>query len=748
MIYAKSNPIETLREHTNNLLKELDVLKGAYGSLIEDTVTDVVLFWSLLDIACEFHDLGKVITPFQNTIKKNIGLAIDVCDLNEVGHNYISPAFINFKKLGIPNEYKDILVQTIIYHHERNINLLFDDVYTQDIKRIVTEDLCNKTDILNNEFQSRYYIKQKGYNVNYLERAKNRIKENDAHYKEYVLLKGLLHRLDYSASAGVPVELDVDANVGVTTEDFMFSNGFTLNDVQKFAVANRDKSAIVIASTGAGKTETALLWLSGDKGFFTLPLRVSINAIYDRVCKGIGFDAAGLLHSTSLSYLEENGYSDSDEIINESKLLSKKLTFCTIDQILKFPFKYKGYERELATLSYSKVVIDEIQAYSPEICAVLLKGLQMIHEVGGKFLLMTATLPSIYLDELKSRGVVDANTPICHYNSSVLRHKVRLNSRNLKDDLSKIMKDGESKKVLVIVNTIKEALTVYRRLGGRSAVNLGLLHSLYINKDRSALESQIKHFDKTATSGIWITTQIVEASLDIDFDVLYTEISSLDSLLQRLGRCNRKGKKKVTKVNVEVYTEEASGIGTVYDKDVIRLGIKLLEDIPDINKGVFLDEALKVGLVEKLYSKESLRGTEFYRKFKKALKDLDTSEPYELTKHKAQRILRDIDSDICIPRSVYNEIENTLIFNMINIAKAIEGAKDKDVIAKLKGERTKIKNEIIKHTISLPKYRTEDYVLTPVDVKSLKDINIIDCEYDISRTAQGVSGEGVCVIEV
>ena len=54
-----------------------------------------------------------------------------------------------------------------------------------------------------------------------------------------------------------------------------------------------------------------------------------------------------------------------------------------------------------ATLAYSKVVIDEIQGYSPEIVAVILKGLEMIHAIGGKFMVMTATLPRIYKEQLE-----------------------------------------------------------------------------------------------------------------------------------------------------------------------------------------------------------------------------------------------------------------------------------------------------------------------------------------------------------
>ena len=50
------------------------------------------------------------------------------------------------------------------------------------------------------------------------------------------------------------------------------------------------------------------------------------------------------------------------------------------------------------------------------------------------------------------------------------------------------------------------------------------------------LENEIIKFsDSENETGIWVTTQLVEASLDIDFDVLYTEMSTADSLLQRMG---------------------------------------------------------------------------------------------------------------------------------------------------------------------------------------------------------------------
>ena len=62
-----------------------------------------------------------------------------------------------------------------------------------------------------------------------------------------------------------------------------------------------------------------------------------------------------------------------------------------------------------------------------------------------------------------------------------------------------------------------------------------------MQKDRARLEQEIMRFSEDRTkTGIWISTQIVEASLDIDFDFLYTEMCTADSLLQRMGRCFRK----------------------------------------------------------------------------------------------------------------------------------------------------------------------------------------------------------------
>lgn len=766
MIYAKSNPKETLREHTDGLLRELDNLKSSYGNKIESIVDNIVNndeditidkdeFWRLLDIISEFHDLGKVYTPFQNVIREKIGEEkLKTNFENDIYHNYISPTFLNYKELNISKDLKSIVAQAIGYHHERDITINKD--FKEKVQNVLDEDISNKINDIEKYFKPRYFIKSKSLKNGYLKYMENRINPEDNIYNLYILLKGLTHRLDHAASAHEPIELNYDENVGEYTEKFIKGNGFKLRDVQNFAKENRDKNIILKASTGMGKTETALIWLDNDKGFFTLPLRVSINALFDRVSKDdIKYNYAGLLHSTSLDYMEENNYSDYEERVNQSKLMSMKLTFSTIDQIFKFPFKYRGYEKEYATLAYSKVVIDEIQAYSPEICAVLIKGIEMIHKIGGKFMIMTATMPTIYIDQLKKRGVLDENLVQETFNTDKKRNNIKLEYDNINNNLEKIINEGYRKKVLVIVNTVNAANETYKKIKEiDDNVNLNLLHSMYIQEDRSKLEHDIKEFAKGSEKGIWITTQLVEASLDVDFDILHTELSTLDSLFQRFGRCNRKGEKDIDNPNVFIYTEDANGIGSIYDKDIVEKGKNLLKDLIE-NQGVDgslkISEDNKVCMIEKLYSKESLEDTDFYKKFKKAMGILDTITSYDLSKNEAQSILRDIDSNVVIPNLIYRKIENTYIRLYEELGELLSkeysnDKKDEKFIQYLKSQRKSLRREIMKKTVNVPTYKTRQLgILEDIKIKGLEDVKILNYDYEVNDVNGKLEGRGVLI---
>lgn len=642
--YAKSAPIETIKEHTDKLLENLEILKKEYGEKITQSIEmPEERFWQLMKIVCKYHDAGKVFSGFQNAIREAIGEKLIPTKFNnqEIKHEQISPIFVPCKQYEMTKKERKLVYQAIYYHHERDNKI---HINSELLEEIIKKDIEPNIKKIERELQ----IEIPKLSTLYLGMVEGqaRITEGDELYNEYCLIKGLLHRLDHCSSAWIEVEDETKEEIADFVENFMKKQNFKENDLQQFAEKNQDKNVIVIGSTGMGKTEGALLWSKNDKTFFTLPLRISINAIYDRIKDTIGYKHVGLLHSTALDYLdEENEFNK----IQQARNLYEKITTCTIDQIFPFVFKYRGYEKIYATLSYSKVIIDEIQAYSPEIVAVLLKGLQMINNLDGKFMVMTATLPRIYREKLQEMGI---KFEYNEFIKNTKRHKFEIIDKSINEDIEEIKEKSKNKKVLIIVNTINKAIEIYKALKNDGVEKVNLLHSRFEQEDRSEKERNIKEFSKQKDeSGIWITTQIVEASLDIDFDMLYTEMSTLDSLFQRFGRCYRSREYKGKEPNVKIYIKEISGIGYIYDKEIYQKSIDLLQEY----SGQILDEKTKIDLVDKLYSKEMLQDTDFYKKFNEAFRVLDNTIDYDTSKKDAQKILRNIDNIDVIPKIIYDD---------------------------------------------------------------------------------------------
>ena len=259
---------------------------------------------------------------------------------------------------------------------------------------------------------------------------------------------------------------------------------------------------------------------------------------------------------------------------------------------------------------------------------------------------------------------------------------------------------------------INKAIELYNQLKEKRADNINLLHSRFLLEDRNAKERSIKEFSNIENqNGIWITTQIVEASLDIDFDVLYTEMSTLDSLFQRLGRCYRNREYDDKECNVKIYTEEASGVGYVYDKEIYMKSIELLEEYDNS----ILQERTKIELVDRLYSKEMLENTKFYRDFKNAFRILDNIVDYDVNKKEAQSLLRNIDNIDVIPRCIYDI--NLSLFEKYESEKNVQ-------------EKFKLRRELNKLFISINKsnlWKLNDYINK---CPYIKNKYIIDTRYD------------------
>src|SRR5699024_4672054 len=123
---------------------------------------------------------------------------------------------------------------------------------------------------------------------------------------------------------------------------------------------------------------------------------------------------------------------------------------------------------------------------------------------------------------------------------------------------------SENEKVLIVVNTIQESQTIYENIKENYPdIPKLLLHSRFKRGDRNIKEKQLigldeegkptYEFNTTNEACIVVSTQIVEVSLDISFDVMITASAPLDALIQRFGRVNRKRTKETIGKYKEIY---------------------------------------------------------------------------------------------------------------------------------------------------------------------------------------------------
>ncbi|WP_245194255.1 CRISPR-associated helicase Cas3' [Anaerobutyricum hallii] len=618
-------------------------------------------------------------------------------------------------------------------------------------------------------------------------------------------MKGLLHKCDYAASGHYPIEFrndfllsgleyllmqwnnpaDQEKQEIQSAEEFALSEQdkneneratVDWNSLQYFCKEKQNQNIIVVAQTGMGKTEAGLLWIGNHKGFFVLPIRTAINAIYNRLRKDMLVNSdkideqVGILHSEQLEYYTKNiEGSDEDiyEYVKRGKQFSLPLNISTLDQLFDFIFQYPGYELKLATLSYSRIVIDEIQMYNAELLAYLIFGLEKIVKMGRKVAILTATLPPFVKELLEQHLNIPKENQEVFIDDKKVRHHIKVCDKkiNAEDIVKLYLKNKEAcksnphkgNKILVVCNKIKTAQKIFDDVNELIKAKydkeeIHIFHSRFIKEDREKLEKEIIEFGQTGNKsedvvekgGIWITTSVVEASLDIDFDYLVTELQDLCSLLQRMGRCNRKGLKSVFESNCYIYlqTDSADLIGKtkrtgrrgkekVYgfiDATLYELSKKAISE----HEGI-LTESQKQEMLQKYFTTENIQNSYFMNSFKKTYKYVSEIRPYSYQKN--EKKLREIVTETIIPSPVYEEKSTQIL----ECAQKLKQA-DLSVI-----QRQKLRNQIMKYTVNVPYYHWKSYqdalnskktsgrkakYYEPIQIGKYEKIKVMECNYD------------------
>lgn len=708
---AKSNPIETIRQHTDKLISAADKLwKLKY---INDET------YRLLKIACEYHDYGKVNEKFQNRITKGENFNIK----NEIPHGILSMVFLKKDMFNSDDEYYRVSACVMLHHRIRENMLL----------QYLRENIeCIKN-------FAREYIEQ-------IDIRKYKNKEliriiNSTNEVETIRLKGLLHKCDYTASAGIEVEYE---------NDFLLKKmeqlGYEWRRVQKYCSEHRKDNLIVVAPTGMGKTEAGLLWIGNNKGFFVLPLKTAINAMYERIANSILNNdnienRLALLHGGMKMYyiskIDESNI-NLNEYIQYSQKMSLPITISTMDQLFDFVFKGFAYEYKLAQLAYSKIVIDEIQVYDATLTAFLIYGIEKIHKLGGKIAIITATLPPYVRKEIER--ALDGN---CLYKSFTedgkVRHNVKvldkeINTEDIIKKYNELNNRNESSKILVICNSVEVAQNLYGEL---KEYNVKLVHSKFIKKDRKKLEEQIIECGKTYSnterkiidkkSEIWISTSMVEASLDIDFDYLFTELNNLFALFQRMGRCNRKAVKDIYKkdYNCFVYTKPLGKVKKyLKNTDVFETSIKAIQNLEGI-----VSEKEKEKLINDYMTRENMNS--YYEKYEKVMECLRNNEGDDNSKRK----IREIASVEVIPKLIYDKYSEKIE----KLFKKLEN--ENDFI-----EREKEMANIKEYCLSICEYECDkNDIVFKKYINKYFEIPILNCEYseDMGFIKNSVKSKGI-----
>ena len=723
-----AKPTKSVRKHTNELYEALNILveqKYVFGHLLE-----------LLKEAIEYHDYGKVNKYFQQRVK---GVLKSFDDEIELPHNLLSLFFIKKSTENIEDYYK--IAYAILNHHQR-----YDPIKTYKEKsHLLADNLA--------EFRNFIVNKISVEEINNISKYKTNT--------EAILLKGFLHKCDYSASGEYIIEYKNNFLIDSLNNKFLPTLRETVvnadwNELQNFCKNNSNENIITVANTGMGKTEAGLLWIGDNKGFFILPLKTAINAIFDRIQNKIIQnenieERVSLLHSDTTSYYLKESTVEEDKVIeytNKGKQFSLPLTISTLDQIFNFVYKYNGFELKLATLSYSKIVIDEIQAYSPDLLAYLVYGLEKITEVGGKFAILTATLPPFIKDYLNEniKGIKFEK-----FTKGKDRHHLKVFEESLNAPFIADFYKEKGGKVLIICNTVKKSQEVFDLLKETYNIeNVELLHAKFTKNDRKEKEDNIIAFGDTEYKGnkIWVATSVVEASLDIDFDYLFTELNDLNGFFQRLGRVNRKGEKDamLSEPNAFLFTEIDRNLLKSPDSKRGFIDQKIYELSKEALRGFdgVLSEDKKVELIDEWLTTDKIKGSSFEKRYDDVKKYIDSLYIGEKSLDDVKKMFRDISSYNVIPKSVYEENKVVIVENRDILNEEFEknpnlsDEENKENREKFYLKKVKARNNIFDFTVSVGLFD-----LNPVGKITWKngEIEMTECNYSKERGFERIRAE-------
>lgn len=544
--YIAKQDKTSLEQHNNDLYNILKQIIDIYN--IDSSMKES------LDNCIKYHDIGKC----SNSMQKR---------LNGENVNFIRHEWIGASVEGLTDSER----LAILTHHKslvKSLELVDNNKYIDEL-----EEIKNKLNI-------------KLDNIKDFVLGVNRPRNRDVKELNNILLKGYLNYCDHLGSVG---NLSIDKGFNALNS-FKFDS---YNSIQKQAISTKE-DVLIQAMTGLGKTATSLFWSDNVQNenkskriYYILPFTASINSLYnDFLNRNI---STSMLHSKAEYFMDKTFKDFTHQDYNLLKYSTKQLNICTIFQLAKAMFSCKRFEMLLAQMKNSIIIVDEIHCFDLKTLSYVLELLRFLkYKLDCRICIMSASIPSVLQNLIKER--LDINKVIYAEDYDIkIRHRINRVDKTIFDDIDKIKNDLDNgRQVIICVNNVNTSQEIYKMF--KDNYSCKLIHGRFNTRDREKAEQGLKN------NQLLIGTQAIEVSLDISYDVLYTEIAPYDALLQRFGRINRRGEKGIS--DIYIYNNYNK---CIYNEDIIHNTDLVINEIIANDNRIILENKVEYYL-NKVYT--------------------------------------------------------------------------------------------------------------------------------------------------
>ncbi len=684
-----------------------------------------------------FHDLGKVTDSFQSYIQK-IGKSSEphapvsaiIYLLNSMDDDLI----IGKDELFIFNAILSHHGKLKSFNNEKGRDIL--EFFKEPLPLHQIEEIYTKKDVLE-------YLNLQTIDPSKFKKLRRKNRNLKFTIEDYITQKLLFSKLIFADKYEAIYKKEHQKVFNINSVDTLHQHLDKIikvkdpkrDRVKNDILENYDNSYNIFtltAPTGIGKTLTSLelaLKIKEDKKLSKIVYILPFTSIIDQTYKIFDkiFPNEISKHHYAVTFdekkeSEEENNRDYDRwkfILNS---WNDPFIVSTLYQLFFAIFSNKNSDNiKFQALQNAVIVLDEVQAIPFDLWKIFKAILPMLStKLNSTFILMSATMP-ILTDNSVALELANKEVIFEEKNRYVLKYLDGNSLENLALVIVKCYQEGKS--VLCVVNSIKSSKLLYK-LVKESIESTYCLNSYMFLDDRKKIIETITDSENSSnvTQNILISTQVIEAGVDLDFDVGFREFAPISSIIQTAGRVNREAKKgisdiyifdTITKVYNEMMISESKKSffdvlkrDDIYEKDILPFvdcyfqaldenkgDSGILDDIEHFDFDAISKKNRDAFGLEQDYIKSVALGVDLKSYQYKYFEKVKGLKPYEMKREK-KKIMREFQSKILNIKEKdlndlgYGEIPHSDIFGIYYID-TLEGSYFKESGFKIKEELSK-----------------------------------------------------------